>query len=563
MPAPAPRPEFLFTAPPTVGVVVGTFGSVPYVALQLEARRRFWPDIPLLVHDDGSDDRDALAALCRAYGADFAATSKRQGHVLGDLASLVGGLDWADGRVDLLVKWSRRFLVYHPWAAPLQMLAVGAQYATYSHACADYFMRFRSECAAFHIGAWRRSATLRRFRQALETGETLPMPIENWYHARVREVHREAAPVSLVRREQVFSRDPSWDGYGLWAIMGQGRHSVMPGVLWHDCNPPDDYFALAQAWGLPYTLADFRLPGGSASPGCMPSPVRPAPASAAALDPQRIEAQTRGAAFIAPDEAAHSLDARCGKYDRVWSVIAARSLRRNRSVPWNTVRRLRPLISAARPYLQRTDYTGQPLYINGREDASVAEALKEPRDLGYERFVARRVAEYGGALLSVGATGLHRVALARTFDAHAAIVVVGTRREALTRLSANVHLRGISGVFCFATGETDLFATGETDLAPATAQIAAALPRVGVVVLSQVTGVGDFARTLLPLIQRDRPCVIIEGTERGPAADVLVQTLTGQGYGGWYVAPDHTFRPLDAPGDEGGWLCALSLTHED
>ena len=37
-------PVVIFARPPSVGLVVGTFASVPYIHLHLEARRRFTPN---------------------------------------------------------------------------------------------------------------------------------------------------------------------------------------------------------------------------------------------------------------------------------------------------------------------------------------------------------------------------------------------------------------------------------------------------------------------------------------------------------------------------------------
>ena len=55
-----------FSEPPKVAVVVGTFAAVPYVHLHLEARRRFYPEVPLLVHDDGSPKSAELCTGAKA-----------------------------------------------------------------------------------------------------------------------------------------------------------------------------------------------------------------------------------------------------------------------------------------------------------------------------------------------------------------------------------------------------------------------------------------------------------------------------------------------------------------
>src|SRR4051812_17433137 len=103
------RPEatHLFRDEPRVGMVVGTFAAVPYIHLQLEARRRFYPGVPLLVHDDGSHRVADLRKLCARYGCDFEHNERRQPPCVGDLTAFVGGLLWADARgLDLLVKVS-------------------------------------------------------------------------------------------------------------------------------------------------------------------------------------------------------------------------------------------------------------------------------------------------------------------------------------------------------------------------------------------------------------------------------------------------------------------------
>ena len=56
---------------PDIAIVVGTYGAVPYVHLQLESWRRFAGECPLIVHDDCSTEAAALRGLCQNYGAEF------------------------------------------------------------------------------------------------------------------------------------------------------------------------------------------------------------------------------------------------------------------------------------------------------------------------------------------------------------------------------------------------------------------------------------------------------------------------------------------------------------
>ena len=99
------RRERRFTESPEIAMVVGTFAAVPYVHLHLEARRRLYPEVPLLVHDDHSPQVAELESLCRSYGADFEQTATRLPPCKGDLSAFVGGLAWARERgAGLLVK---------------------------------------------------------------------------------------------------------------------------------------------------------------------------------------------------------------------------------------------------------------------------------------------------------------------------------------------------------------------------------------------------------------------------------------------------------------------------
>ena len=77
----------------SIGIVIGTYGSPAYIALQLEARRRFYPTLLMLIHDDFSSESLVLSLLCEKSKASFAGTSEKHGWSLGDMAAIVAGLD--------------------------------------------------------------------------------------------------------------------------------------------------------------------------------------------------------------------------------------------------------------------------------------------------------------------------------------------------------------------------------------------------------------------------------------------------------------------------------------
>ena len=139
-----------------LALVIGTFAAVPYVHLQLEARRRLYPGVPLLVHDDGSPAAGTLGALCRGYGADFSGNARRLPPCKGDLSAFVSGLAWAGERgAEVLVKFSRRFLPVSDWCGSLSGLMRDSQYATACGWTTSFNFGFRSECVALAVERWR------------------------------------------------------------------------------------------------------------------------------------------------------------------------------------------------------------------------------------------------------------------------------------------------------------------------------------------------------------------------------------------------------------------------
>ena len=79
-----------------LGLVIGTYAALPYIHLQLEARRRLYPDVRTLVHDDGSKQGAAIEALAHEYGAEFFTHPVRHLHHLGDLSIYPVALAWAE-----------------------------------------------------------------------------------------------------------------------------------------------------------------------------------------------------------------------------------------------------------------------------------------------------------------------------------------------------------------------------------------------------------------------------------------------------------------------------------
>jgi hypothetical protein len=259
------RSDRLYPPAPRLGMVIVTFAALPYIHLQLEARRRFYPRVPALVHDDGSPQRDALARLCAEYGADLECNPTRLTPHLGDLSGFVGGLAWAKDRgLDLLLKVSRRWIFRTDWTKSLTKLAMSSQYATFSNHTTTFDFGFRTECLALSTTVWSSASFLESV--ALEFRARRSPFVEGYLHEHARrfeQLNCEAAQ----RWQRKHPKDAARNGYADWKLMGTDRCAPSKTRLWHDANSPRDYYRQAMRWGLDYSEADFADPNGGAGNG--------------------------------------------------------------------------------------------------------------------------------------------------------------------------------------------------------------------------------------------------------------------------------------------------------
>ena len=237
-----------------MGLVIGTFGSLPYVHLHLESRRRWYPEMPVLVHDDASDQTHELRALCAAYSAEFRTTDQRRGHYEGDLAVFQRGFAWAGDRgLDLLVKMSRRFVPLCDWVPSLQALVRETQYATYTNRNGDGF-GFRTDCIAMDVPAWvDTGAVVALTREGLQKAGIF----EVFFHHLAREVH--GGPNDANRAyERAHPKPYDFAAYGDWDFMGNDLTRKYPQYLWRANSDAVDYCRAAWQYGLcSYSPDDF------------------------------------------------------------------------------------------------------------------------------------------------------------------------------------------------------------------------------------------------------------------------------------------------------------------
>lgn len=255
----SPTKEVIFTALPRIAVVVGSFAAIPYVHLQLEARRRYWPHIPYLIQDDGSPYHKELSSLCESFGAEFGYNTTRFPPWRGDMCAMAHGMIWAQSLgCDILLKVSRRFVPVVPWADDLASLAESSQYATYCSWTTSFNFGFRTECVAFAVAEWQNlglhSLLVKRM---FDPGRIF---VEGFVHALARRAADANCARAITFDQDIGARPPDRNGYAPWSFMGTDRRARSTNYLWHDWARPADYAQLAKEWDLPYSESDYRDP---------------------------------------------------------------------------------------------------------------------------------------------------------------------------------------------------------------------------------------------------------------------------------------------------------------
>lgn len=235
---------------PKIGLVIGTYGGIPYIDLFLKIAQRLFPHIPVLVHDDSSTE--PLESLVSQYSQEFITTNSRQGHGPGDVCVFVSGLKWAkDNKFDILVKMSRRFIPLFDWTISFKALAYQTQFFTYSNECKYFHFPIRSECLGMHVNSW--------YNCNLQALVIPNVDVEYNLHVFVKKLQElNCSPINknYVYRNQKLNLPID---FGIWDEIGNNRMLKISNILWHDNCGEIDYYILAKEYGLNYTLDDFKL----------------------------------------------------------------------------------------------------------------------------------------------------------------------------------------------------------------------------------------------------------------------------------------------------------------
>jgi hypothetical protein len=254
--------ERIFKTPtPSVGLVIGSYGVPAYMHLQLASWKRLYPTIPLLIHDDSSDECDQIAELCKIYGASFYKTEKREGHQEGDLSAYIKGLEFGEAnKVDIMVKFSRTWIPLINFVPILQQVAYETQYATFSNHCESCGFRFRTECVGLHVPTYVEKGHLNSMKEGLRLRSQAWGYAELLLHRIATQVVKNSTCIANARYRKGEIRHPDYLHYGIWNWIGEDCRKRNSQWLWHRCDTPIDYYRLSSLYGLPYTLKAFENP---------------------------------------------------------------------------------------------------------------------------------------------------------------------------------------------------------------------------------------------------------------------------------------------------------------
>ena len=254
-----------YPAEPSLGVVISTFGSIPYLDLNLHYLVNV-NHLRVLIHDDSSPQREELIALCRRYAphVDLYITPERLWHkakvgTLGDTSAFFIGLQWArQNRFDLLLKLSRRLVAVSEFAAGLKHLAVESDAFTFGNYCDRDDFPLRTECMAMCVKAWTHEFPLTQLNSMLHY--KLPVFAEYWFNDLARMLAYANASEKYRSYADAHRIGAAHEGFVKWnGLLGDSRYAANPGALWHNSNPVEEYYnAARQVFGDRYTLEDFK-----------------------------------------------------------------------------------------------------------------------------------------------------------------------------------------------------------------------------------------------------------------------------------------------------------------
>lgn len=257
---------------PSIGVVIGTNGSVPYIDLQLHSLININGIKHILIHDDGSNEQVQLIKLINQYNSnghkvDFYSTGTNMWHKssvgsIGDQNCFLVGLQWAKSKnLQVLVKFSRRLIPLYNWVQPFKQLILQSDGITFSSYCYKDLFPIRTQLMGMNVKAWTNDYTIGMMKKFIK----MQYPVFAQYFmdsmAKVLDHHNFSRRYENWKHQ--FRTGYIHSGYVHWYdIIGTCRYNEQnrhPNVLWHMYCDQSRYLQQSQKiFGNKYTIDDFK-----------------------------------------------------------------------------------------------------------------------------------------------------------------------------------------------------------------------------------------------------------------------------------------------------------------
>ena len=250
-----------------VGVVIGTYGAMPYIDLGLHYLKNVNGIENILVHDDCSPEKDKLKDLCDSYNVEFYSTEKNLYHKtcvgsLGDQNCFYEGLKWAKNKnLDILIKFSRRLIPCYRWIDDFKDLVLKSDGITFSSYCEKDKFPIRTECIGMNVNAWSNKFVLNIMDFYLKN------QIMTFAEFFMDNIAKQLDYQNFSKKYEQYKKENftgfTHSGYVHWYdLLGTNRYNIdnrHENVLWHMYSSENDYLnKIKEIFKDKYILNDVK-----------------------------------------------------------------------------------------------------------------------------------------------------------------------------------------------------------------------------------------------------------------------------------------------------------------
>ena len=241
---------------PTVGVVIGTYGSIAFIELQLYYLIIVNKIRNVLIYDDCSPQQNELKLLAQKYNVDFYSTQKPM-FCQEDIGSLreqnifFQGLLWAKQKgIDILVKLSCSLIPCDNWVDNLIKLAKQTDAVAFTSWCEKDQFNCRTQGIALSVNVFSQQYPLYNFQYLIENN--ICVFAEYWMHELIKTISYQNKSEKWKNYIENNNFGYKHSGYAIWQdFLGTNRYNTdnrSIKTLWHMYSSASDYLAEANKY---------------------------------------------------------------------------------------------------------------------------------------------------------------------------------------------------------------------------------------------------------------------------------------------------------------------------